>query len=34
MTRSPIFWIAVGAGGYWAVQHFTGKGNTGKAKTG
>ena len=33
MTRSPLFWILVGAGGYWAVQHFTGYGNTGKGKS-
>lgn len=31
MTKSPIFWILVGAGLYWGVQHFTGVGNTGKA---
>ena len=31
MTRSPLFWLVVGAGGYWALQHFTGIGNTGKA---
>jgi hypothetical protein len=30
MTRSPLFWIAVGAGGYWAFQHFTGAGRTKK----
>jgi len=30
MTRSPLFWIVVGAGGYWALQHFTGVGKTGK----
>lgn len=28
----PIFWIAVGAGGYWALQHFTGMGKTGKPR--
>jgi hypothetical protein len=33
MTRSPLFWILVGAGGYWAVQHFTGVGKTGKPKS-
>lgn len=32
MSRSPLFWIAVGAGGYWALQHFTGVGKTGKPK--
>jgi hypothetical protein len=31
MTRSPLFWIAVGAGGYWAVQKFTGAGRVKKA---
>jgi hypothetical protein len=31
MTRSPLFWLAAGAVGYWALQHFTGVGNTGKA---
>jgi hypothetical protein len=30
MTRSPIFWLVLGAAGYWAVQHFTGVGKTGK----
>jgi hypothetical protein len=32
MTRSPLFWFALGIGSYWAVQHFTGYGNTGKGK--
>lgn len=32
MTRSPLFWIVVGAAGYWAVQHFTGFGTSGKGK--
>jgi len=32
MTRHPLFWMLVGAGAYWGVQHFTGYGNTGKAK--
>ena len=32
MTRSPLFWLVAGAAGYWAVQHFLGVGNTGKAK--
>ena len=29
-----MFWrgVAVGLIGYWAFQHFTGMGNTGKAK--
>jgi hypothetical protein len=25
MTRSPLFWIAVGAAGYWGVQRYRGK---------
>ena len=29
--RHPLFWFLVGAGSYWAVQHFSGFGNTGKA---
>jgi len=32
MSRSPIFWFLLGVGAYWGVQHFTGYGNTGKAK--
>lgn len=32
MTRSPLFWIVVGAGGYWALQHFAGIGASGKSK--
>jgi len=32
VTRSPLFWIVVGAGGYWAVQHFMGVGTSGKSK--
>jgi hypothetical protein len=32
MTRSPLFWFVAGVGAYWGFQHFTGKGNTGKAK--
>lgn len=32
MTRSPLFWIVVGAGGYWALQHFAGIGTSGKSK--
>ena len=31
MARSPLFWFAAGVGAYWAFQHFTGKGNTGKS---
>jgi hypothetical protein len=31
MTRSPLFWFALGVGAYWGFQHFTGKGNTGKS---
>lgn len=29
-----MFWkgVAIGLVGYWAFQHFTGMGNTGKAK--
>jgi hypothetical protein len=27
-----VFWFLVGAGAYWGFQHFTGMGNTGKAK--
>lgn len=30
--RVTLAGIIVGAGLYWAVQHFTGMGNTGKAK--
>lgn len=30
--RITLAGIVVGAGLYWAVQHFTGMGNTGKAK--
>jgi hypothetical protein len=30
------FWkgVIIGVAGYWAFQHFTGMGNTGKAKAG
>jgi hypothetical protein len=30
------FWkgVIIGVAGYWAFQHFTGLGNTGKAKAG
>jgi hypothetical protein len=31
MSRSPLCWFALGVGSYWAFQHFTGKGNTGKS---
>ena len=31
MSRSPLFWVALGVGSYWAFQHFTGMGNTGKS---
>lgn len=31
MMRHPLFWFAAGAASYWAFQHFTGKGNTGKS---
>lgn len=34
MTRSPLFWLVVGAGGYWAVQHFLGVGTSGKSRKG
>jgi hypothetical protein len=28
--RHPFFWgFVLGAGGYWALQHFTGVGKTG-----
>lgn len=32
MTKSPLFWVVLGAGGYWALQHFTGVGKTGKQR--
>lgn len=32
MSRSPLFWWALGIATYWGFQHFTGMGNTGKAK--
>lgn len=29
---SKLLWgVVIGVAGYWAFQHFTGKGNTGKA---
>ena len=30
--RITLAGVIVGAVGYWAIQHFTGMGNTGKAK--
>lgn len=30
MFQSKIFWFAAGLGAYWALQHFTGIGTTGK----
>jgi len=32
VSRSPLFWILVGAAGYWGLQHFTGFGTSGKGK--
>lgn len=32
MTRTPIFWFVLGLAAYWGFQHFSGMGNTGKAK--
>lgn len=34
MTRHPAFWFVAGLAAYWAVQHFTGVGKTGKPSTG
>jgi hypothetical protein len=34
MTKSPLFWFALGAAAYWGVQHFSGVGKTGKPKPG
>lgn len=34
MNRSWLWGFAFGLGAYWAFQHFTGAGNTGKAKAG
>jgi hypothetical protein len=31
VTSSRAFWFVLGVAGYWAFQHFTGMGNTGKA---
>jgi hypothetical protein len=34
ITMSPLVkGILIGAAGYWAVQHFTGKGTSGKGKS-
>lgn len=33
MSRSPLFWFAGGVVAYWAFQHFSGRGNTGKSKS-
>jgi hypothetical protein len=30
MMRSPLFWMAVGAVGYWGFQRFTGAGRVSK----
>lgn len=30
MRSHPVFMFLLGFGTYWAVQHFTGFGNTGK----
>ena len=27
-----LFWFVAGVAGYWAFQHFTGMGNTGRAR--
>jgi hypothetical protein len=32
VTRSPLFWLVLGAAGYWATQHFLGVGTSGKSK--
>lgn len=29
--RHPAVWFVLGLATYWAVQHFTGLGNTGKS---
>jgi hypothetical protein len=31
MMQSKAFWFVAGLAAYWAVQHFTGVGKTGKA---
>lgn len=31
MKPGFLLGVVIGAAGYWAVQHFTGKGNTGRA---
>jgi hypothetical protein len=30
-VSEKLVWFLIGAGAYWAMQHFTGAGNTGKA---
>jgi hypothetical protein len=32
MRAHPFLVFLAGAGAYWALQHFTGLGNTGKSK--
>lgn len=32
MNRTWLWGFIFGAGGYWAFQHFSGMGNTGKSK--
>lgn len=36
MLSERGFWkgVLLGVGAYWALQHFTGKGTTGKGKSG
>jgi hypothetical protein len=34
MRRSPAFYFIAGVASYWAIQHFTGFGTSGKGKTG
>jgi hypothetical protein len=31
-VNGKLFWFGVGVLAYWGFQHFTGMGNTGKAK--
>jgi hypothetical protein len=31
--RHPLTWFLLGVGSYWAFQHFTGMGRTGKASS-
>lgn len=33
MKPGFLLGVVIGVAGYWAVQHFTGKGNTGKGKS-